>query len=154
MSIVSTVLLAALVLLGPAPVVEAVRPVEGPVVRAFDPPLHRFGPGHRGVDLAAAPGQLVRVVRSGTVTWAGPVAGRRYVTVDHGAGLSTTYGGVQPSVRVGTRVVTGQTIGTVAPARRHLDWGARVDRSGRRTYVDPLLLLAELRPRLVAPGPA
>ena len=39
----------------PAP---GVLPVAGaPIVGAFDPPLVRWGAGHRGVDLAAAPGQ-------------------------------------------------------------------------------------------------
>lgn len=129
----------------------SVPPVDGPVVRRFDPPTHRFAPGHRGVDLAATAGQTVRAVRAGTVVWAGAVAGTGYVTVDHGGGLTTTYGDVDALVTAGDRVAAGGPVAVVRPGRTHLDWGARWDSGGRRRYLDPLLLLRELQPVLVAP---
>ena len=45
------------------------------VVTEFDDPLP-YGAGHRGVDLSAYLGQVVVAAGDGTVTTAGPVAGR------------------------------------------------------------------------------
>jgi murein DD-endopeptidase MepM/ murein hydrolase activator NlpD len=131
----------------PAP---GVRPVPGAVVRPFDPPAHAYGPGHRGVDLAAAPGSPVRAVRDGRVSWSGDIDGTGWVTVDHGGGLATTYGDLEIAVTAGARVQAGQVLGRLAAARSHLDWGARWTHDGEREYVDPLLMLADLRPVLVA----
>lgn len=121
-----------------------VLPVEGIVTRPFDAPAHPYGPGHRGVDLAAAPGAPVRSAAAGTVTFSGPVAGTRWVTVAHGGGLDTTYGPLEPRVTAGQRVRAGQRLGRLAPRAGHLDWGARLD--GR--YVDPLTLLGRWRVHL------
>ena len=52
-----------------------VRPVAGRVVRGFVEPANPYAPGHRGADLAAAPGAPVRAAGSGTVSFAGDVAG-------------------------------------------------------------------------------
>ena len=115
-----------------------VRPVAGRVVRAFNPPATRFGAGHRGVDLRAHEGQPVVAAMGGTVTFAGRVAGRSWVTVDHGGGLDTTYGPIEPRlVRPGEVVAPGQWLGFVAAGATHLDWGARLDDA----YIDPLALL-------------
>ncbi|MGX9228951.1 peptidoglycan DD-metalloendopeptidase family protein [Streptomyces albus] len=61
-------------------------PVEGAegarrprVPRGWDPPPQPWAPGHRGVDLAARPGQPVRAVADGKVSFAGKVAGRGVV---------------------------------------------------------------------------
>ncbi|HEY7043125.1 MAG TPA: M23 family metallopeptidase, partial [Nocardioidaceae bacterium] len=54
------------------------------VVRGFEPPADPWGPGHRGVDIAGAPGQPVLAVAAGTVTFAGQVAGTGVVVVNHG----------------------------------------------------------------------
>src|SRR5947209_1444726 len=61
------------------------------VVRAFAPPPRPWLPGHRGVDLGAAPGTIVRAAGAGTVSFAGRVAGRGVVSVAHPGGLRTTY---------------------------------------------------------------
>jgi murein DD-endopeptidase MepM/ murein hydrolase activator NlpD len=127
----------------------AVAPVGGAVVRPFDPPASPYGSGHRGVDLAATPGELVRAALPGTVTFAGVVAGRAWVTVAHGDGLRTTYGALRPVVVAGQRVVLGQPLGR-ATARGTVDWGARRDGA----YVDPMALLGIARVRLVPVNPA
>jgi murein DD-endopeptidase MepM/ murein hydrolase activator NlpD len=57
-----------------------------------------FGPGHRGVDLAAVAGAPVLAAGAGTVVFAGTVAGRGVVSVDHSGGLRTTYEPVLPTV--------------------------------------------------------
>lgn len=114
------------------------------VVRDFDPPPHPYGRGHRGVDLAGVPGLPVLAAATGTVLFAGPVAGRPVVSVSHGGGLRTTYEPVLPAVSPGEMVTTGQLIGTLAAghpgcrATACLHWGLRRGEE----YLDPLQLLA------------
>jgi murein DD-endopeptidase MepM/ murein hydrolase activator NlpD len=112
------------------------------VVRAFDPPDLPFGAGHRGVDLLGSPGQRVMTALGGRVTYAGLLAGRGVVVVDHGA-TRTTYEPVSASVKVGQLVLPGQQLGTLELFGSHcfpracLHWGwLRGD-----TYLDPLLLV-------------
>ncbi len=126
---------------------RAVLPVDGPVVRGFDPPATPYGSGHRGVDLAVPPGTPVHAALGGTVTFSGQVGGRGWVTVAHGGGLDTTYGWLDPrEVRAGEHVRTGQRLGLLAADASHLDWGARLDGA----YLDPRSLLGRWRARLVA----
>jgi murein DD-endopeptidase MepM/ murein hydrolase activator NlpD len=127
-----------------APVPVGVWPLQPrpAVVRAFDPPDLPFGAGHRGVDLAGAPGQPVGSALFGRVTFAGTLAGRGVVVVDHGA-TRTTYQPVDASVHVGQLVLPGQRLGTLQLLGSHcfpracLHWGwIRGD-----TYLDPLILV-------------
>src|SRR5690242_19929717 len=74
------------------------------VVRPFDPPPQPWLPGHRGVDLAAGAGAPVYAAGAGTVRFAGQVAGRGVVSVDHAGGLRTTYEPVTPAVAEGQAV--------------------------------------------------
>lgn len=134
----------------PVAATAVVLPVDGPVQRPFTAPAHPYGPGHRGVDLAAAPGAAVRAALPGLVTFAGRVAGRGWVTVDHGGGLDTTYGVLDPRlVTAGQRVAAGQPLGRLTADAGHLDWGARL----HGDYIDPLRLLTRWRPHLVRLGP-
>lgn len=122
-----------------------VRPAPGAVLRAFNPPASRYGAGHRGVDLDVAPGEPVVAAMDGIVSFAGTVADTSWVTVDHGGGLDTTYGGLTPRlVSAGMRVRAGQVLGHLSDEATHLDWGAR--HSGE--YLDPLSLLGRWRVRL------
>src|SRR3954451_23005589 len=66
------------------------RPVAGRVVRPFVAPRSRYGAGHRGADLAAAPGGPVLAAGAGRVTFAGPVASTLHVVVEHAGGLKTS----------------------------------------------------------------
>ena len=121
------------------------------VVAGFDPPQQDWDPGHRGVDLLGTPGSPVRSALAGTVSFAGSVAGRGVVVVDHGR-FRTTYEPVRAGVRAGDGVATGAVIGTLQPARGHclpqacLHWGLREG----ETYLDPLSLLG-LRPVRLLP---
>jgi len=126
----------------------SVAPVAGHVRRVFEQPDGPYGRGHRGVDLVARSSERVRAAMPGTVRFAGPVAGERWITVTHADGLETTYGGVTPTVEAGQRVMLGQPIGRIRAGRRYLDWGARL----HGAYIDPLGLLTGWRVRLVAPS--
>jgi len=125
-----------------------VAPVAGELLRDFDPPDEPWGAGHRGVSLAAVPGEVVVAARSGVVAFSGEVAGAGWVTVDHGGGLETTYGVLDPRlVEGGQRLEVGAPVGRLAADATHLHWGARLDGE----YIHPLSLLAPWRVRLV-PG--
>ena len=121
------------------------------VVRPFDPPERPWLPGHRGLDLTGEPGGPVLAAGAGVVRFAGPVADRRVVSIDHGAGLRTTYEPVLPLVRAGQVVATGDLIATLAvghagcPGRACLHWGLR---SGS-AYLNPLVLVRPGRARLL-----
>ncbi|GHD95100.1 hypothetical protein GCM10010508_58420 [Streptomyces naganishii JCM 4654] len=142
---------------GPVPAVGRVWPVGArpPVLRGWEPPATVYGPGHRGVDLGAAPGTPVRAVAAGRVSFAGRVAGRGVVSVElTGTGdppLRTTYEPVQASVTDGQEVAAGEVIGTLEATGSHcgsacLHWGLL----RAETYLNPLLLLP---PWLLNPGP-
>ena len=134
-------------------------PADGRVLRGFDPPATAFGAGHRGVDLDLEVGGTVRAAGRGVVRFAGPVAGRTWVSIAHSDGHLTTYGPLTAlRVSQGTAVVAGQPIAALAAGGHGaggrdagLHWGAR-DSSG--TYVDPLSLLRrdDRRPSLVGEG--
>ncbi|NMH93166.1 M23 family metallopeptidase [Pseudonocardia bannensis] len=124
-----------------------------PAVRApFREPAHRYGPGHRGVDLGGLPGQPVLAARAGTVVFAGPVAGRGVVSIQHDDGLRTTYEPVAPLVAAGAVVRRGDPLGTLdaghpgCPDPACLHWGVR--RSAAE-YLDPLVLVRPARIRLL-----
>jgi len=129
-----------------APAGEFGWPMPGfpPVVRDFHPPPHPYGRGHRGVDLAGTPGTAVLAAAAGTVVFAGPLAGRGVLSIDHAGGLRTTYEPVLASVVAGDVVARGQQIGTLeaghggCTAAACLHWGLRRGAE----YLDPLQLLA------------
>lgn len=133
-----------------APTLALTRPVDGAVTRGFDPPDERWGAGHRGVDLAAPPGTVVRASADGVVSFAGVIAGRGVVAVTHDAStrLRTTYEPIEALVRPGQRVRRGQQIGRVATpaatgqgAAGHdgLHWGLIEG----ETYLNPLSFSSE-----------
>lgn len=138
------------------------------MVTPFDPPTERWLAGHRGVDLAVAPLQTVTAPADGTVLFAGTVAGRPVLSIEHGGGLRTTYEPVRAAVRAGDLVTAGDPVGHViighpgCPTTACLHWGARVASGGPSgdddDYVDPLGLLAlhdrpiRLKPTLPGDG--
>ena len=125
-------------------------PGQRAVTRPFEAPAHAYGPGHRGADLGGAPGTPVLSAGEGVVVFAGMVAGRPVVSIDHADGLRTTYEPVQPVVGAGQRVARGSPIGTLVaghagcPVEACLHWGLRRG----DTYLDPLQLLV-VRVRLL-----
>jgi murein DD-endopeptidase MepM/ murein hydrolase activator NlpD len=118
-------------------------PVEGPVLRPFEPPEDPYGAGHRGIDIGAPSGTLVRAPADGVVAFAGTVAGGLFVSVDHPDGVRTTYSWLSAvEVRAGDAVVRGSplartSLGHPGVDPPHLHFGARY----AGTYLDPMLLL-------------
>ena len=121
-------------------------PVVGPVIQAFDPPDTPYGSGHRGIDIAVAVGTTVVAPADGTVTFAGPVGGHLFVTIDQGGGLSSTYSWLSAKlIRKGDRVLQGESIaltgwGHPGAPIPHLHLGVKLDSA----YVDPLSYLGPI----------
>ena len=148
------------VALAPAPVASAAPPSalwnqplagEPAVTRPFDRLPTPYAAGHRGVDLAGAAGEPVLAAGAGVVAFAGLVAGRPVVSVEHAGGLRTTYEPVQPGVAAGQAVARGSPLGVLVaghagcPAEACLHWGLRRG----EVYLDPLSLLRPPRVRLL-----
>lgn len=134
-----------------------------PVVRAFEPPAHDYGPGHRGIDIGApGPGAAVRAVEAGTVHFAGTVAGRGVLSIRHSDGLLSTYEPVTTDHRAGDQVAAGEVVAQVSVAAdgaAHCPGATCLHLGARRgtDYIDPMLLLGGRGPSVLLPwggGPA
>ena len=126
------------------------RPVAGEVARAFD--YERATPfdagRHRGVDLAARPGETVRAPCGGVVTFAGRVPSRGTgVSIRCGTLVATLVELGRVHARRGARVDRGDVVGR---ARGDVHFGARRHRDAF-AYLDPMTLVSSHRPPL---GPA
>ncbi len=152
---------------GSAPVVDADADADGgarswplagrpSVLRGWEPPAGPYGPGHRGVDLAAGPEARVLAAAGGRVSFAGRVAGRGVLAIEvAGSGsppLRTTYEPVRALVEEGASVRAGQPVGVLEAGPFHcatgcLHWGLRRGDA----YLDPLSLLP---PALLRRGPS
>lgn len=134
------------------------------VSRPAEIPEQNWKPGHRGVDLPLSVGDPVLAAGDGVVAFVGSVAGTPVVSVDHAAGIRTTYQPVRSDLKPGDQVREGQEIGSLAHAPAGLSgslsesfsesfsgahdglhWGALI---GKDTYLDPLTLLDPPRIRL------
>lgn len=128
-------------------------PLDPPVavVAEFSAPSGPFAPGHRGVDLGGRVGEPVRSAGAGLVAFAGVVAGRGVVSVDHPGGLRTSYEPVAATVARGDQVGAGAVLGRLEAVASHcppaacLHWGLRRG----DIYLDPRSLLGAVRVRLL-----
>src|SRR4051794_5926743 len=131
-------------------------PVPGPVTRAFDFDGRPFATGeHRGVDLAASPGELVRATCTGRVAVARRVGSAgRLVTLRCGPWRVTHLPLAAIGVRQGALVGRGEPIGTAGRAEGHEGLHLGVRREGESSgYVDPLHLLGRMPQRPPPAGP-
>jgi len=108
------------------------------IIRPYIAPATEYGPGHRGVDLAA--GEELLAPADGVVHFAGTVVDRGVLSIDHGGGVISSYEPVTTSLAAGDVVHRGDVIGTVEPGHCvelcvHL--GVRLNGQ----YVSPLLYL-------------
>jgi murein DD-endopeptidase MepM/ murein hydrolase activator NlpD len=125
-------------------------PLSGQPTRGFQAPDTAFGPGHRGIDLPAAPGDEVRSPADGRVAVAGRIAGRPVLVIEEPSGRRATLEPVVPVVAHGQPVRRGDVIGTVGLGghcdRQCVHLGARLPAEGQGrgqapAYADPLELL-------------
>lgn len=123
---------------------EVVPPLEPmTVIRPFEPPPSPWLAGHRGVDLLASTGQVVRTPVAAVVSFTGVIAGRPVLVLALDSGLRTTFEPVRASVVVGESVDPGDSVGRVAAPTGHcgviscVHWGLLEGPS----YLDPLKLL-------------
>ncbi len=107
-------------------------PVVAPISQPFREPACPYCAGRRGVTFASRPGEPVRAVAHGMVTFSGFVAGTAYLVVAHDDGLLATYGRIGRTwLRAGQRVRAGQVVATAGAVDLH--FGLRD--SG--VYIDP-----------------
>lgn len=118
------------------------------VVAPFRAPPTPYSAGHRGIDLAVAPGATVVAAAGGTVRFAGMVAGRGVVSIDHGDGVISSIEPITALVREGDVLAAGDRIGAVDRGGHCegdcVHFGIRVDGE----YVSPFLFFGGL-PRSV-----
>lgn len=118
------------------------------IERPYEAPAHRYGAGHRGIDVRPLDAYDVRAPAAGTVAFSGEVADRGVLTIDHGGGLVTTLEPVDSALIPGTEVGAGEAVGTLSlgghSASGTLHFGVRLDGE----YINPLLLLGGV-PRAV-----
>jgi murein DD-endopeptidase MepM/ murein hydrolase activator NlpD len=118
-------------------------PVQGPVIRSFEPPATPYSSGHRGIDIGAPFGTPLKAAGDGVVAFAGWVGGSLFISIDHPDGVRTTYSWLSSvSVKTGQQVSREQIIGATGHGHPevtepHLHFGARIG----STYIDPMLLL-------------
>lgn len=123
-----------------------VRPLE--VSGPFRAPEHEYGPGHRGIDMPASPGEAIVAPASGTVSFAGRVADRELVSIRVDARTILSLEPVTSGLVRGDAVDQGSPLGTVSSgghcAAGCVHLGVRVDGA----YVNPLRFYLE-RPVLL-----
>jgi septal ring factor EnvC (AmiA/AmiB activator) len=113
-------------------------PVSGPVTAGFAPEGEYAG--HWGVDYGASLGEEVRSPVSGSVTFAGSVAGMRTVTIEPVTGIKVSVSYLSEiRVTTGERVRRGEVVGLAGSPHGTpgVHMSTRID--GR--YVDPRNLL-------------
>lgn len=116
-------------------------PVDAPITDHFRAPNCPYCAGNRGLEYVVAPGTAVRAMAAGTVTFAGDVAGTRYLVVEHTDGRLATYGRLDEiQVARGSAVLAGAVVATTTAA---LYVGLREG----DVYLDPEPLIGRLRRR-------
>lgn len=122
------------------------------ISRGFEPPdddhVHDFN-GHRGVDFPANPGTTIHAVGAGVVYFAGVIAGKPTVSINHGVHpqfgslpIRSTYEPVSSHLSRGDYVYAGQRIGVTTLGNSHcramcVHVGLKID---KHRYINPLRL--------------
>ncbi|MFV0435627.1 MAG: peptidoglycan DD-metalloendopeptidase family protein [Leucobacter sp.] len=108
--------------------------VSGP----FRAPEHRYGSGHRGIDLVSSQGMAVSAPAAGTVVFAGRVVDRPVITVRVSERTVYSMEPVASALAEGDTVAAGALLGTVASGGHCADecvhFGVRVEGE----YVNPV----------------
>lgn len=123
-------------------------PVEGAqeITEPFRAPAHRYGPGHRGMDIAAV--GALRSPASGVVAFRGTVVDRGVLTIDHGDGYVITLEPVTSDVAPGDVVEAGQIIAEASTGGHALHGTVHIGVRLHDEYVNPRPLFGEV-PRAI-----
>ena len=101
--------------------------------------------------MAASAGDAVYAPQRGRVTFASLIVDRPVLVIDHGSGFKTSIEPVSAEVAVGDWVEAGAKVGQVATGAhcsgRCIHWGVRLDGE----YIDPVLLIRDMRPSILLP---
>ncbi|QAY61161.1 M23 family metallopeptidase [Microbacterium protaetiae] len=124
-------------------------PLQGFRIAApYRAPAHEYGPGHRGIDLEPTGAGEVHAPRAGVIAFAGRIADRGILTIDHQDGYVTTLEPIDSAFTAGDRVEQGEVIGTIAhgghAAPGTVHFGVRLNGE----YINPMLLFGDV-PRAV-----
>jgi hypothetical protein len=134
----------------PGGVPPLAAPTAGSPLRGFDVTSGPYGPGHRGVDLAAGTGQPVLAPAPGLVRFAGRVDRSGWVSLEVAPDVVVSLGPLRPiAVRPGQALGRGAVLGRLGPGHGGLHVGLRV----AGTYVDPLPHLVRFGPPRLVPLP-
>lgn len=118
-----------------------------PIIRPFIAPSTQYSAGHRGIDIRAPIGSIVRSPADGVIHFSGFVVNRSLVSIDHGVGILSSFEPVLSDLAEGTLVRRGTPIGTLQPGHCStscLHLGVRV----HGQYVSPMNFLGDI-PRSV-----
>ncbi len=118
------------------------------VLVPYDAPAHRYGPGHRGVDMRAHAGDVVRAPASGIVAFSGVVVDRGVITIDHGDGWVSTLEPVLEAVPAGTTVAAGDPLARVGRGGHAPPGAVHFGVRHEGEYINPQLLFGPV-PRAV-----
>jgi len=110
-------------------------PVLTDVVDPFRPPAHIGAPGNRGLEYGDTDGDVVAAAADGWVYFAGSVAGRKTISIQHNDGVRTTYTGLL-EIWVDENQQVSQ-YSAIAIAGGNLHFGARL----KGHYLDPQILI-------------
>ncbi|MFJ6548032.1 murein hydrolase activator EnvC family protein [Microbacterium sp. NPDC091676] len=127
-------------------------PVDGPrrVSVAYRAPAHAYGPGHRGMDVAAGASGSVVAPAEGVVAFQGVVVDRPLLTIRHADGLVSTFEPVESPLHPGDVVHRGQNIGRIATGGHAFPDSLHVGVRRDGEYINPMLLFGGLlRARLL-----
>lgn len=121
------------------------------VVEPFIAPAHEYGPGHRGIDVAADAGGEVRAPAEGVIAFVGTVVDRPLLTIDHGGGLVTTFEPVASTLRAGEQVSAGDAIGAIASGGHAAHGTLHVGLRVHGVYVDPMMMFGPVERAVLLP---
>lgn len=132
-------------------------PVPGlQILTPFDKPDKNWLAGHRGIDVAALPGEPIRSPAAGRVRFAGSVAGKPTVSVE-ADGYVVSFEGVSAAVKKGDQVFAGFHLGTVATPSHCAEGCVHVGvwkAQEAKNYLDPAPFFSVEASRLLPEGDA
>ena len=83
------------------------------IIHPFSQPLTKYGTGHRGIDVTARAGQILRSPFSGRISWSGWVGSRNTLAVGSRTGLVFEAEPICSKLLAGVSVARGMPIGRV-----------------------------------------